>query len=129
MLKKNLGYFALNTWLTVRTRATYRSAAALKLIVNLFVTILYIYLWRAVYGGKETVGGFTLPDMLAHDNGGYRGVFDYACAFGFGCFLLVFKKNMDAFPAALWQQRELISILWFAREFTLPGQDQFGRCL
>ncbi len=66
MLKKNLGYFALNTWLTVRTRATYRSAAALKLIVNLFVTILYIYLWRAVYGGKETVGGFTLPDMLAY---------------------------------------------------------------
>ena len=78
--------------------------------------------------GNADVANFTMQ-IKDIDNGRYRGVFDYACAFGFGCFLLVFKKNMDAFPAALWQQRELISILWFAREFTLPGQDQFGRCL
>ncbi|MDE7299447.1 MAG: ABC-2 family transporter protein [Lachnospiraceae bacterium] len=66
MLKKNLGYFVLNTWLTVRTRSTYRAATVLKLCVNLFITVLYIYLWKAVYAGKEMLNGFALPDMLAY---------------------------------------------------------------
>lgn len=66
MLKKNIHYFALNTWLTVRTRSTYRAATVLKLCVNLFVTILYIYLWRAIYNGREIINEFTLPDMLAY---------------------------------------------------------------
>lgn len=66
MLKKGLEYFLLNTWLTVRTKSTYRAATVLKVCVNLFITILYIYLWKAVYGGKELVNGFTLPDMLSY---------------------------------------------------------------
>lgn len=66
MLKKNIHYFALNTWLTVRTRSTYRAATVLKLCVNLFITILYIYLWRAIYNGREIINEFTLSDMLAY---------------------------------------------------------------
>ncbi len=66
MLKKNLSYFALNTWLTVRTKSTYRAATILKLVVNLFITILYIYLWKAIYNGKEIINGFTLSDMLTY---------------------------------------------------------------
>jgi ABC-2 type transport system permease protein len=66
MLRKNIEYFALNTWLTVRTRSTYHAATILKLCVNLFVTILYIYLWKAIYNGREIINDFTLPDMLAY---------------------------------------------------------------
>lgn len=66
MLKKNLEYFVLNTLLTMRTKSTYRAATILKLCINLFLTILYIYLWKAIYGGRELVNGFTLQDMLSY---------------------------------------------------------------
>lgn len=66
MIKKNVSYFVRNTWLTVRTKSTYRAATILKLCVNLFITILYIYLWKAIYSGKEIINGFTLPDMLSY---------------------------------------------------------------
>ncbi len=66
MLKKNLNYFFLNAWLSMCTKSTYRAASILKLCVNLFVTVLYICLWKAIYNGEGEINGFTLSDMLVY---------------------------------------------------------------
>jgi ABC-2 type transport system permease protein len=53
-------------FVTYKEWAAYRSHMLLSLIVGPAFYLAQIFIWKAVYTGRESIGGFTLPQMLQY---------------------------------------------------------------
>lgn len=51
---------------TYKEWAAYRSIMAVSLFVGPLFFLVQVFIWKAVYGGQETVGGLTLQQMIAY---------------------------------------------------------------
>jgi ABC-2 type transport system permease protein len=49
---------------TYKEWAAYRSHALLSLLVGPAFYLAQVFIWKAVYAGRESLGGFSLPQML-----------------------------------------------------------------
>lgn len=52
--------------LSFRTGLTYRAATILRIVSNVFVTLVYIFLWLALFQGKTEINGFQKNEMIQY---------------------------------------------------------------
>lgn len=58
-------HFALyDILLSFKTELTYRAATILRLCSNVFTTLVYIFLWSALYANKPSINGFSRSEMI-----------------------------------------------------------------
>ncbi len=53
-------------FVTYKEWAAYRSHMLLSLVVGPAFFLAQLFIWRAVYTGRNSIGGFTLPQMLSY---------------------------------------------------------------
>lgn len=66
MLKKSLKYVFLDAKLCFKMKSTYRAATILKLFMNIFLTITFLFLWNAIYYNNTIINNFSLQDTLTY---------------------------------------------------------------
>lgn len=52
--------------LSFRAGLTYRAATILRLVSNVFITLVYIFLWLALFQGKTEINGFQKNEMIQY---------------------------------------------------------------
>ena len=63
-LLKNLKIIIHNAKMSFEVLSTYRAATLLKLFINAFMILIYIFLWKALYGENSVVNGYGLNELL-----------------------------------------------------------------
>lgn len=55
-----------NMTLSFKKLSTYRAATILKFIVNLLLTIISLFLWKAIYNNDDMINGYTLEETFQY---------------------------------------------------------------
>lgn len=63
-IKRISQFFILNVRLTFDTLFTYKAATILTFCTNIFIVLIYLFLWKGIYGEQTIVNGYTLKELL-----------------------------------------------------------------
>ena len=63
-IKKTARFFTLNVKLTFDTLSSYKAATILTFCTNIFIVLIYLFLWKGIYGEQTIVNGYTLKELL-----------------------------------------------------------------
>jgi len=59
-------FFIFNMVLSFKTLSTYRAATILKFFVNFFLTLISLFLWKAIYNNDDVISGYTLEETFQY---------------------------------------------------------------